>query len=112
MPNSQYPVHSWIECIDAYKDPIAEYLPCPNCGLKPKVWVFDNGRSTACGCWNSKYDHFSIHAESIMSVIKRSSNGEDCTGYDPAALRDNWNHWAQTGGILFVHARYRTDGRW
>ena len=34
------------QCTDAYK-PVenpSEWLPCPECGLKPLVWTFDNGR--------------------------------------------------------------------
>ena len=48
-----------------------EWLPCPRCGLRPLVWEFDNGRSTACGCGTDGYCHWSVRAESIMSVIKR-----------------------------------------
>lgn len=35
-------------------------------------WEFDNGRATACGCGTDCYSHWSVQAESIMSVIKRS----------------------------------------
>lgn len=58
---------------DAYKEPEnpMEWLPCPRCGLRPLVWEFDNGRSTACGCGTDGYCHWSVRAESIMSVIKR-----------------------------------------
>ena len=101
-------------CIDAYEFPEDkdEWLSCPVCGLKPKVWTFDNGRSTACGCGENKYNHKSIFAESIMSVIKRSYNGTSCKEYDSNELRNNWNHWCLTGEILFEHASKRTDGRW
>lgn len=101
-------------CIDAYEFPDKEYdwTPCPNCGLRPKIWKFDNGRSTACGCGESKYNHHSIHAECIMSVIKRSDNGKSCTEYNSDELRENWNHWCLTGEIIFEHASKRIDGRW
>lgn len=106
-----YPAHAYIDCIDAYVEPEGEWSPCPRCGLTPKVWLFDNGRSTACGCWKSTYDHFSIHAESIMSAHKRTS-GKGMNEYDSDALRKNWNHWCATGEIVFEHAGKRTDGRW
>lgn len=106
-----YPAHNWHYCIDAYKDPEGEWEKCPCCRLSPKTWTFDNGRSTACGCWESKYDHFSINAESIMSVHKRT-DGKKMTEYDGDELRKNWNHWCKTGEILFNHASKRDDGRW
>lgn len=62
------------KCIDAYEEPEnpMEWLPCPRCGLRPLVWEFDNRRATACGCGTDCYSHWSVQAESIMSVIKRS----------------------------------------
>lgn len=106
-----FKTNSIYMCIDAYKTPENEedWLKCTCCNLKPKIWVFDNGRSTACGCWNTKYDHFSIYAESIMSVYKRTNMFKD---YDSDGLRKNWNHWCMTGEVLFPHANQRTDGRW
>lgn len=101
-------------CIDAYynvKNPMKWEL-CPNCGLIPKIWEFNNGSSTACGCGRNRYDHPSIHAESILSYVKRSYNGTSAEGYDNDALRKNWNHWCKTGEELFIHAGKRTDGRW
>ena len=106
-----YPAHTWHECIDAYQDAGVGWDACPCCGLQPKIWLFDNGRSTACGCWNSAYDHFSVHAESIMSVLRRTG-GTAMTGYDSNDLMNNWNHWCRTGEILFEHAGKRNDGRW
>ena len=99
-------------CTESYK-PVEDpnmWRDCPNCGLKPLIWVFDNGRSTACGCGNNLFDHFSIYAESIMSVIKRS-NGS-CAEYEEDELMNNWNHWVKTGEELFLHSSKRTDGKW
>lgn len=101
--NDNYEVHSWINCIDAFEDTTG-FKPCRCCGLVPKKWEFDNGRSTACGCWNSAYNHFSIRAESIMSIFKRTNSMKD---YHTDDLRNNWNHWCDTGEILFSK-----DGRW
>lgn len=98
------------KCIDAYKKPEnpMEWLPCPRCGLRPLVWEFDNGRATACGCGTDCYSHWSVQAESIMSVIKRSDNGKSAEAYDIDELKNNWNHWVRTGEILFTQG----NGRW
>ena len=98
------------KCIDAYKKPEnpMEWLPCPRCGLRPLVWEFDNGRATACGCGTDCYSHWSVQAESIMSVIKRSDNGKSAEVYDIDELKNNWNHWVRTGEILFTPG----NGRW
>jgi hypothetical protein len=107
----KYPTHGWINCINSYKTVEGSgWKRCPNCGLRPKIWIFDNGRSTVCGCWEDKYDHFSIHAESINSHASR--NNGNVSEYDIDELRKNWNHWCKTGEILFEHAGKRTDGRW
>lgn len=110
------------KCIDVYKKPEnpMEWLPCPRCGLRPLVWEFDNGRFTACGCGTDCYSHWSVRAESIMSVIKRSDNGKSAEVYDIDELKNNWNHWVRTGEILFTPGNGRwlavqelaNDGRW
>ena len=97
-------------CIDAYEVPKGRWQDCPSCGLQPKVWVFNNGNSTACGCGTDQYNHFSIHSESILSVLKRCEG--NTLEYNSDGLRNNWNHWCKTGNILFEHASKRTDGRW
>lgn len=93
------------QCTDAYK-PVenpSEWLPCPECGLKPLVWTFDNGRYTACGCGEDQYDHIQIRAESICSYFDRRDTYKhekygDCwpDEYDNE-LRDNWNTYCETG---------------
>lgn len=100
------------KAIDAYKEVSNpdEWLNCPKCNLKPLVWMFDNGRSTACGCGASIYDHPSVYAESIMSHMKH--NNGSCLTYDIHELQKNWNHWVQTGEYLFPHHSQRTDNRW
>lgn len=98
------------KCIDVYKKPEnpMEWLPCPRCGLRPLVWEFDNGRFTACGCGTDRYSHWSVRAESIMSVIKRSDNGKSAEVYDIDELKNNWNHWVRTGEIPFTPG----NGKW
>ena len=102
---------SLYNCIDAYKpvkDP-EQWDTCPNCSLKPRVWLFNNGESTACGCGKNRYDHFSIHSESILSIHSRTGNTAE---FDPDTLKNNWNEWCRTGKINFEHAGKREDGRW
>lgn len=82
-----------------------EWLNCPNCGLKPIIWEFNNGKSTACGCGENEYRHHSIQAESIMSYVTR--NNGSALGYDSDALRKNWNHWCKTGEVLFTSSKER-----
>ena len=95
-------------CIDAYQAPTGEeiWYTCPHCGLRPLVWEFNNGRFTACGCGRNEYDHPTVRAESILSVVTRC-NGS-AVEYDPDELRRNWNHWCQTGEHLFQGG----GGRW
>lgn len=100
------------KCISTYQipDKIEDWLPCPNCGLKPLVWEFDNGRSTGCGCGENEYNHFSINSESIMSWINR--HGGSAMEYNTDKLKENWNHWVKTGEELENHKSLREMGRW
>ena len=100
------------KCISAYTIPkyIEDWLHCPNCGLKPLTWEFNNGSSTACGCGKNEYDHFSIHSESIMSYISR--NNGSALNYNSNNLRLNWNLWVTTGKELETHSKLRELGRW
>lgn len=91
--------------IEAYVTPEEEGLKsseewesCPRCLLKPKVWIFDNGREAGCGCHNDMYDHFRVGAECVASVVNRTGG---FVGYDSDDLRKNWNHYCRTGEFLF-----------
>lgn len=100
------------KCISAYKTPnkIEEWLQCNSCGLFPLIWEYDNGRSTACGCGENEYRHFSIYAESIMSHVTR--NNGSALEYDSDKLRKNWNHWVGTGEELENYNELRKQGKW
>ena len=100
------------KCIEAYKIPkdVDKQLDCPNCGLKPLAWEYNNGRSTGCGCGENEYDHFSIWAESIMSHVQR--NGGSALEYDSNELRKNWNHWVETGEQLVTRENLLSEGKW
>ncbi len=100
------------KCISAYKIPNnpEEWLDCPNCGLKPLVWEFNNGSSTACGCGENEYNHFSIWTESIMSHIQR--NGGSALLYDSKQLNKNWNYWVTTGIETEPREKLLSEGKW
>ena len=100
------------KCISAYKipDKPEEWLDCPNCGLKPLVWEYNNGRSTGCGCGENEYNHFSIWAESIMSYVTR--HGGSALEYDSFELRKNWNHWVETGKEFITREQLLKEGKW
>lgn len=84
-------------CADAYKpvDNPSEWLACPECGLKPLIWEFDNGRYTACGCGEDLYNHFTIRAESINSYLCRARSTNWYDEYE-TELQDNWNTYCGT----------------
>jgi len=107
--NGEYRVHSDYFCIPSFQVPedLNEWDKCPYCGLTPKVWEFNNGRWTACGCWNNEYVHFSVRAESVMSRMERRDTSILNHGHE---LRDNWNHWCRTGEMIFPVEP--DDGRW
>lgn len=108
--NHGYKVNSDYICIDVYENVEDEgWLNCPCCGLKPKVWVFDNGRNTACSCANNKYDAFNVKAESIMSVLKRTGSTKE---YDSNKLKNNWNNYCFTMINSCNHADLRLEGKW
>ena len=110
MNNKGHDCHTFHHCTDDYITPQGEWHMCPFCGLRPMVWEFDRGRFTACCCWTNKYDHFSVRAESIMSVLKRT--GGTTIGYDSDGLRKNWNHWCETGELIFEPSQSCDDSRW
>ncbi len=100
------------KAISAYKipDDFWNWLQCPNCGLRPLIWEFNNGSSTACGCGENEYKNFSIYAESIMSYVTR--NNGSAMGYNHKKLRENWNHWVLTLEELETHESLREQGKW
>jgi len=92
---NQFPPSSINSSPYFYKTPddIYEWLACPKCSMKPRVWSFDNGRYTSCGCRNNSYDGFTIEAKSIGQVV--SESGGSAIGYDPHELRENWNEYCR-----------------
>jgi len=109
--NNGFDVNSDYNHIDAYFEikNVENWSFCPCCKLKPRVWIFDNGRSTACGCWNSRYEIFSVKAESIMSVYKRTGMTAE---YDADRLRINWNEYCATEINACNHADLLLESKW
>lgn len=109
--NNGYKVHSDIFAIEAYKEPDDGKLweKCPCCGLKPLIWEYDNGRSTVCGCWESRYDHFSVCSESVMSVHIRTGRTAE---YKGDGLRLNWNEYCATGINPCNYDDLRNEEKW
>jgi len=105
-------INGKYKAISAYKIPtdFMDWLDCPNCGLKPLTWEFNNGSSTACGCGENEYRHFSINTESILSYIKR--NDGSMLGYKHNGLKTNWNHWVKTGEDLEPREWLLKNGMW
>ena len=100
------------KAISSYKvpDDVEHWDVCNTCGLKPIIWEFNNGRSTSCGCGRNEYDHFSIYAESIMSVVKR--NHGSAMEYNSHELKTNWNIYQRTGITICDRNKLIEDGKW
>lgn len=96
---NDYAPHSYYCCIDAYKQPENEddWHSCPKCGLKPRTWVFDNGEHTACGCWESRYDHFDVQVDETIGQCVRRTGG--FAEYDSDAHRRKWNQYCLQGMV-------------
>jgi hypothetical protein len=94
--------------IEAFKvlDDDTEWLKCNDCGVKPRIWVYDNGSHASCVC-KSKYDASPANSESIMSVLKRTMNIAD---YSRDNLRLAWNKYVETGEEQ--HMDYKNTGLW
>ena len=94
------------------------WLQCPNCKLKPVVNIRDHMCYTSCGCDDSnkpnifeKYNGFHVKAESICSIYNREdSTMEEKETSSEERLMNNWNHWVETGELLFTKEKY--PDRW
>lgn len=78
---------------DFYKDPDdkEKWLKCPECGLTPRIWVFDNGRNAHCICGSGQYDHkHQVKATPIIESVKKTGGS---SLYDSDELRKNWNKY-------------------
>ena len=71
-----------------------EWGKCPECGEKPRVWIFDNGCSAKCLC-DRKYEPERVFVESIVSAYKRDAGAN----YDRDNLRKEWNAMVMTGDV-------------
>jgi hypothetical protein len=62
-----------------------DWMKCSRCNVKPRVWIFDNGRFAKCLCAH-KYGKAQAEAISINEGTRNNS-------YDHDELRKNWNHY-------------------
>lgn len=112
----KYPVEKYLDyndssissCYNEVKNP-NDWLECPNCGLKPLVWIYNNGATARCGCKKC------IHAESISSVYDRTgktlyNNSNSSSTRDE--LQYNWNHFCETGEDLFQKLKEENPNVW
>lgn len=84
---------------DFYVEPEdGPWTPCPVCELPPRVWRFDNGQFTVCGCRSDWSDYACRHisAPSIMTYA-RQNNG-NMTNWDRNSLRYSWDAWCRYAG--------------
>ena len=65
-----------------------EWLNCPNCGIKPFVWEFDNGRFAECDC-GEQYKRESASAIAVLTYYKEHNT---MIGFPGDELRVNWNN--------------------
>ena len=71
-----------------------EWLECPKCGNKPKIWIYDNGVHACCECHSfDQYERrFEIKIESVLSCLKRKAiqeyGGEE-------GLKEEWNKYCR-----------------
>jgi len=92
-----------IATIDAFK-PLKEetdWLACPQCHRKPRVWVFDNGNYARCQC-GKKYENSAIEFESIGDYYRRKKT---CEGYNQNGLREKWNEHVHTHKLSIARAQ-------
>lgn len=96
MFENNYPAHFYYDCEKQYITPknVKDWKACPKCNLKPKVWTFDNGEFTACGCFENRYKHFSIEADETIAECVRRTGG--FTEYDDNALMKKWNTYCDS----------------
>ena len=66
---------------------IDDWSPCPDCGARPHVWIFDNGSHAKCLC-SHRWEPAAVSTEPAMHYARR--NGGSLEGYDRDGLRRRW----------------------
>jgi len=66
-----------------------DWLECPECKLKPRIWEFDNGRQATCVCGENLFSHKHLVTAKPIGEFVRETGGFE--GYDRDELRKNWN---------------------
>jgi hypothetical protein len=65
-----------------------DWLVCPKCAEKPRVWQFDNGNYAKCKCFE-RYEN-GVSAESICESMTKHNGSMGF--YDMDGLRKVWNN--------------------
>jgi len=81
----------WMHAtIDSYK-PIGEtdkeWLACPLCGVRPRVWLFNNGEHAKC-CCGDIYDGAEARCDGALETFHKTGRHDQ---HDFDALRRAWN---------------------
>lgn len=75
--------------MDSYK-PIGEtdleWLACPTCGVRPRVWLFDNGEFAKC-CCGDRYSE-GLRVDGALETYRKTGK-HDVHDFD--GLRKAWN---------------------
>ena len=84
-----------------------EYNNCPRCGLKPRLWVFDNGKSAGCGC-QPKYSGQYPEAIDINSYYRKFGT---LKGYDinKEDLLKSWNYYTERVSDMLEFKKYKEN---
>jgi hypothetical protein len=86
--NSEYDLIEAFQKLEDCGENPEEWETCPECGAKPKIWIFYGGRFAACKC-DKKYEPKRVKAISLMEWEEKHP---DLANYPHNELRDNWNN--------------------
>lgn len=95
-----YKAGNWYEKVNVDH----EWIDCTRCGVKPRLWVFNNGSWAKCLCYDM-YDAPPVRTESVLSVYTRTGLTAE---YEPDNLRLTWNLFAKDS----VDRNKLESGRW
>lgn len=67
------------------------FHPCPICGQKPRVWIFNNGVFGKCRC-NGRFDIAPVKGMSVMEHLQKFG---DTVNYNHIDFIMNWNEYVK-----------------
>ena len=82
---------NWYKTLEdsPYIGNVEDWLECPKCKTKPRVWIFDNGEFADCEC-SDTYDASPAKGISIWEYHKEH-NG-DISNFNHLPLMESWNN--------------------